>query len=185
MSDSTNPASQDIDGPQLAPMARFESRSEITANALPSACCGGLFRCAGTEALSAFMVIAAIFVVATVGHWLMTWLGTPGDTAWFAATGFGFVAVTAISHCVVSKPSSDAPLAPLMVSMAIRLAGTFLILGMILKLSPLSRPEAVFNVLFWYITLTSADLIGVVRLKNRESYVVSLVSEYSTSGDRA
>jgi len=54
-----------------------------------------------------------------------------------------------------------------------------------LKLSPLSRPEAIFNVLFWYITLTSADLIGVVRLKNRESYVVSLVSEYSTSGDRA
>lgn len=183
MSDSKSFAPQATSGPQLVPSASSDEHA-VTA-CRPAACCGGLLGCDGMGKLSAFSVIAAIFVFATLGHWLLVRIGTPGDTAWFAATGIGFVVITAISHVAVSKPSTDAPLVPLMVSMAIRLVGTFLILGMILKLSPLSRPEAVFNVLFWYITLTSADLIGVVRLKNRESGVVSLVSGYSASGNRA
>jgi hypothetical protein len=54
-----------------------------------------------------------------------------------------------------------------------------------LNLSPLSRPEAVFNVLFWYITLTVTDILGVVRHKNRDKSFVSTVAGSVSAGDRA
>jgi hypothetical protein len=58
-------------------------------------------------------------------------------------------------------------------------------LGIILNLSPLSRLEAVFNVLFWYITLTVTDLLSVVRHKNRDNYVASVMAGSVSTGDQA
>jgi len=131
-----------------------------------SVCCGGLGRGFSAQMLSAMAVSMLLFVVGCGLHAFAVSTGVVADTAWFAVTGVAFLIITAISHVVLCQQTGAAPLGPLMISMAIRLTGTFLILGIVLTLSPLSRPEAVFNVLFWYITLTSADLVGVVKQKS-------------------
>lgn len=124
--------------------------------------------------VSAWGLIAAAVIVALASsaHLAAASLGAPGSSLWFAIAGVGFLGVTAAAHLPLARPASDAanPLGDvgaLLVSMAIRLAGTFLILGLLLLVSPLGRPEAVFNVLFWYITLTATDLVVLVRERGR------------------
>lgn len=138
--------------------------------------CCGLGRWLDRASVGGLMVAAGLFTASLLAHHLTVLGGVAADSAWFAAVGLGFLVVTLLSHISACQRWEGSPLAPLMISMAIRLAGTFLILVLILKLSPLSRGEAVFNVLFWYITLTATDLVGVVRQKNRDLHVVSLSS---------
>lgn len=110
-------------------------------------------------------VVGGLFLIACAGHAAVVhWGWASASTAWFCLAGCGFLLTTVLSHLVLCR-SAAAPLVPLMVAMMVRLAGTFLVLGCLLAFSPLSRPEAVFNVLFWYITLTAADLVGVVRIR--------------------
>jgi len=116
---------------------------------------------------SAMLVACLVFVLACGVHAFAVRSGVAADTAGFAVSGLFFLLITAASHVVLSRESTAGPLVSLMISMAIRLLGTFLVLGGLLALSPLSRPEAVFNVLFWYITLTATDLLSVVRQKSR------------------
>lgn len=85
------------------------------------------------------------------------------DTVWFAATGLMFVIVTAVAHRLTVRGQGGDPVVAILGSMAIRVAGTFAILGALLIFSPLERSEAVFNVLFWYITLTAWDVWILVR----------------------
>jgi formate-dependent nitrite reductase membrane component NrfD len=111
-------------------------------------------------------------VVASGAHAAAASYGVPGNSLWFVIAGIGFLAVTAAAHLPLSRSKDDAadPMSGvngLLLSMAIRLAGTFLILGLLLLVSPLERPEAVFNVLFWYITLTATDLVILVRERGR------------------
>jgi len=142
--------------------------NESNAACCSTACCGGLAGWFSGSTMSAMAISMLFFVVACGTHSLAVRGGVVADTAWFAIVGVAFLVVTAVSHGVLTRQSDASPVVPMMISMAIRLLGTFLILGIILTLSPLSRPEAVFNVLFWYITLTVADLVGVVRQKSRD-----------------
>ncbi len=120
---------------------------------------------AETRRWSGLGVAAVWFAIACAGHAVLVRSGVAADTAWFSLAGAAFLLVTAISHCVLCRQHTASPLVPLLLSMTIRLAGTFLILGTLLAFSPLSRPEAVSNVLFWYITFTAADLVGVIRTR--------------------
>lgn len=115
---------------------------------------------------------AAIVVLASSSHAVAGSFGLPGDSLWFALAGIGFLAVTAAAHLPLSRRADQGAdpmggVTALLLSMAIRLAGTFLILGLLLLVSPLGRPEAVFSVLFWYITLTATDLVILVRQRGR------------------
>jgi len=121
------------------------------------------------------LVISAFFVViASVAHGLAVRGGFAADTFCFVICGVAFWGVTAASHVVLCKDSGGQPLVPLLASMAIRLGGIFVIFGCLELFSTLSRREAVFNVLFWYITLTATDLVGVVGLKNRRRAGLSI-----------
>lgn len=118
------------------------------------------------------IVAAVVVVVASSVHTVAGRWGVPGDSLWFALSGVAFLAVTVAAHFPVARPADQTagPLGAvtaLLLSMAIRLAGTFLILGGLLLVSPLARPEAVFNVLFWYITLTATDMVPLVRQRGR------------------
>lgn len=132
----------------------------------------------GGESISVFALIA-IVGLACGGHLLVAQWWLPVQTSWFVATGFGFLLVTAGAHRVLSRGIGGDPLVSLLVSMSIRLVGTFAILGGLWVFSPLERPEAVFNILFWYITLTAIDLTAIVRERNHAS--ASLVSGHSSS----
>lgn len=83
------------------------------------------------------------------------------DSSWFALTGIAFLVITAASHAVLCRSRGSDLVVGILGSMAIRLAGTFAILGLLLFFSPLGRRGAVCNVLFWYITLTLWDLFSV------------------------
>lgn len=182
MSNLTSPSASSFTAPclpQAEPNEKPASKGEVNCS---SQCCGGWFT---NQLLSTMAVAMLIFIVACGLHALTVRWVTPADTAWFAITGVAFLIVTAVSHAFACRPSANAPLVPLMISMAIRLAGTFLILGIILNLSPLSRPEAVLNVLFWYITLTVTDLLSVVRHKNRDNRVAFIVACSASVGDRS
>ena len=89
-------------------------------------------------------ILFVFTVLCCAGHLLASRWGMPGDSIWFAITGGGFFAVTAAAHQVSGRtaPAEAGPLGEvgsLLVSMAIRLAGTFVILGLLLWLSPLER----------------------------------------------
>jgi len=178
----TSPSPRDLATTSLPQVDASEDAATSGVTCRSYACCGGWF---SGDLMSTMAMTMLIFVVACALHLLAVRWVTPADTAWFAITGVAFLIVTAGSHAVACRPSATAPLVPLMISMAIRLAGTFLILGIILNLSPLSRPEAVFNVLFWYITLTVADLLSVVRHKNRDNYVTSVIAGSVSTSDQA
>ncbi len=105
------------------------------------------------------------------------------DTGWFAAVGFFFLLITAASHAVLCRSSAADPVVAILGSMGIRLAGTFAILGGLIFFSPLGRPEAVFNVLFWYITLTVWDL-STVAWRRMPSSGVQGVSEQASDQTR-
>lgn len=105
------------------------------------------------------------------------------DTGWFAAVGFFFLLITAASHAVLCRSSAADPVVAILGSMGIRLAGTFAILGGLIFFSPLGRPEAVFNVLFWYITLTVWDL-STVAWRRMPSGGVQVVSEQASDQTR-
>jgi len=168
MSTSTPTSSSDLAATGLPQVDLNEVAIGRAVACRSATCCGGLGGWFSGEMLSAMTVSMLFFVVACGVHALAVRAGVVADTVWFATVGAAFLVVTAASHGVLCKQSAAPSLVPLMISMAIRLGGTFLMLGIILTLSPLSRPEAVFNVLFWYITLTAADLFGVVRQKNRD-----------------
>lgn len=89
----------------------------------------------------------------------------------FGATGVSFLVLTWLSHLVIASTltsgsgasrSEQGPLLALLISMAIRVAGTFAILGLLWNLEIVGRKEAVFDVLFWYVTLTAMEVIGIV-----------------------
>jgi hypothetical protein len=174
------PLPNDLAATSLPQVDLNENRGGNGVACRSSVCCGGRF---SGDLMSTTALTMLIFVVACALHLAVVRFVTSADTAWFAITGIAFLVVTAGSHVVACRPSAAAPLVPLMISMAIRLAGTFLILGIVLNLSPLSRLEAVFNVLFWYITLTATDLLNVVRHKNRDNYVASIVAGSVSTGD--
>lgn len=180
MSTPTFPSPSDLAATSLPQVDLDESAVESGAACRSSVCCGGWFN---GELMSGMAVPMLLFVIACGLHSLVVRLVVPVDTAWFAITGVAFLVVTALSHTVACRSSVAAPLVPLMISMAIRLAGTFMILGVILNLSPLSRAEAVFNVLFWYITLTATDLISVARHWNRDNHVASFMAGSVSAGD--
>ena len=122
-------------------------------------------------------LVCALAAGACLVHLLVSRYMLGADALWFTLCGAAFLAVTIASHLVLARSAAVdsgalGPLGPLLVSMAIRLAGTFAILGLLLWLSPLERPEAVFNVLFWYITLTATDLTALVRQRRQmDSFV--------------
>jgi len=182
MSIPTSPVPGDLAATSLPQVDLNENRGENGAACRSSICCGRWF---SGDLMSTMAVSMLIFVVACALHLIAAKVVTSADTAWFAITGAVLLVVTAGSHAVACKPSANAPLVPMMISMAIRLAGTFLILGIILNLSPLNRLEAVFNVLFWYITLTATDLLSVVRHRNRDNSVASILAGSVSAGDPA
>jgi len=161
-------------GPQSAQPSVGASRGDATradasrgdASGLAAAC-GSSGRDSHCSLVVAMSVACLVFAIAYGLHATAVRGGVAADSTWFAATGLFFLLITAASHLILSRESTSGALVSLMISMAIRLLGTFLVLGGLLILSPLSRPEAVFNVLFWYITLTATDLVSVVRQKNR------------------
>lgn len=123
------------------------------------------------------------FAVGVLAHRLVApyWIGW--GTGWFAAVGGFFLLITAASHAVLCRSSAADPVVAILGSMGIRLAGTFAILGGLIFFSPLGRPEAVFNVLFWYITLTVWDL-ATVAWRRMPAGGVQVVSEAASDQTR-
>lgn len=134
-------------------------------------------------ATAAVGVPVLLYLFGVLAHRLLA----PGlvgwDTGWFAAVGFVFLLITAASHAVLCRSSDADPVVAILGSMGIRLTGTFAILGGLVFFSPLGRPEAVFNVLFWYITLTVWDLSTVVW-RRRPLGGVQVISEQASEQTR-
>ena len=96
------------------------------------------------------------------------------NTFVFAGTGSLFLLLTIAAHVWtvrgLTPPPSErqgdnrpaSPPAMLLIPMAIRFAGTFAILGGLLVWGSVERHEAVFDVLFWYVTLTTLEVVGIV-----------------------
>lgn len=110
----------------------------------------------------------AILTAASAIYWAVATSVAGLNPTWFALTGVAFLGVTAAAHAVLCRSQGSEFVIGILGSMAIRLAGTLSILGMLLFFSPVGRPGAVFNVLFWYITLTLWDLLGIAyrRMSN-------------------
>lgn len=129
----------------------------------------------------------AFFVLAVLGHWLVSTriatTGTPDawgspNTMVFASVGLVFLTLTLLSDIPVSMalkaqsrmpmpaaelPKADlGPMASLLIPMAVRCTGTFLVLGFLVVSKILSREESVFDVLFWYVTLTAMEIAHIV-----------------------
>ena len=100
------------------------------------------------------------------------------DTAVFAGVAAAFGCLTLLAHIPVirslakqhAQPGSDRhpgglivnPVTALLLAMAIRLIGTFLVLAGLLVFQLVGQNEAVFDVLFWYVTLTTIEVVGIV-----------------------
>jgi hypothetical protein len=131
--------------------------------------------------------MVAFYVVAVLAHWIFSTriatTGTPGEwvvpsTLIFAIVGLVFLALTVLSDIPVamalnaqsraavqgSEPSKAelSPMASLLIPMAVRCTGTFLVLGFLVISKFLSREESVFDVLFWYVTLTAMEIAHIV-----------------------
>ncbi len=137
---------------------------------------------------AAWILMCVLVVVATLLHFLIgqNWVvesiisgNVSGDrlnTRVFASVGLAFISLALFSHFVVKQvmryfvaPSNarDKTIGPerissLLVPMAIRFAGTFALLGSLIFFEAVSRNEAVFDVLFWYTTLTTIETVGIV-----------------------
>ncbi|MGV3484024.1 MAG: hypothetical protein ACO1RT_06385 [Planctomycetaceae bacterium] len=136
-------------------------------------------RAAGRWSLLALVMFAGL---AIAGHAAVaaeslggdTVLGVQPNTRVFAGVGAMFVALTLVSHVPVLRVMSrsgaadpgahaaGSPVTALLVSMSIRLLGTFLILAGLVSSAWVGRNEAVFDVLFWYVTLTTMEVVGIV-----------------------
>lgn len=138
---------------------------------------GAVDSLAGTEAaansatgaegvgVGGLVAAAVLWVLAVAGHLLAAALWQL-DTPWFAASGWFYLAITAASHGMIGWRRCD-PVVGMLLAMAVRLVGVLAMFVILLNFSPLAQSEAVFNLLFWYITLTSFDLIAIVRRRGR------------------
>lgn len=149
-----------------------QSTSQITPHEVPRA---------------AWILMCLLVVVGTLLHFLIgqTWVaesisgnvsGERLNTRVFASVGLAFISLALFSHFGVKQvmryfvaPSNarDKAIGPerissLLVPMAIRFAGTFALLGSLIFFEAVSRNEAVFDVLFWYTTLTTIETVGIV-----------------------
>lgn len=131
--------------------------------------------------------MVVFFALAVTSHWLIstriTTTGTPDawespSTIIFAIVGLVFLALTFLSDIPVTmalraqsrepmptseSPKADlSPMASLLIPMAVRCTGTFLVLGFLVVSKILSREESVFDVLFWYVTLTAMEIAHIV-----------------------
>jgi len=94
------------------------------------------------------------------------------DFVVFATVGGAFFGISLVTHFCLSRiaagrnavevPAVADSVGVLMIPMVIRFAGTFLVLGGLLVGRWISRNESVFDVLFWYVTLTSLEIGGIV-----------------------
>jgi len=125
--------------------------------------------------------LAAGLVVLFVGSGLFHWgLASGGvfeaDTVLFLVVGLVFLVLTGVAHLWSMRSirrsrsqvvegqggASQHVAATVLVPTAIRMVGTFAVLGVVIWLDVASRPEAVFDVLFWYVTLTALEVAGIV-----------------------
>jgi len=129
------------------------------------------------------------------------------NTAVFAAVGFVFLVLTVlalvpalpklrseraqeqkVTRKATPKVSSNEtiadidPVTMLVVPMAIRFAGTFAILGGLMWVRPVSRYEAVFDVFFWYLSLTTMEVVGIVWASKTQYSSDSIPSSSATKG---
>ena len=137
---------------------------------------------------AAWILMCLLVVFATLLHFLIgqTWgaeliirgnvSGDCLNTRVFVSVGLAFISLALFSHFIVKQvmryfvaPSNsrDQTIGPerissLLVPMAIRFAGTFALLGSLIFFEAVSRNEAVFDVLFWYTTLTTIETVGIV-----------------------
>jgi hypothetical protein len=106
--------------------------------------------------------------------------GMSPDTRVFGLVGAMFLGVAACSHFIVKRAASRngrkgdsaakgteksaglGPIGAILIPMAVRFAGTFAVLGGLLFFATVSRNESVFDVLFWYVTLTTMEIVGIV-----------------------
>jgi hypothetical protein len=99
----------------------------------------------------------------------------PPNSLVFAVVGGWFLLLTLVSHwwavrglsrhtgaSGVSDAAGGGTIGMLLMSMAIRFAGTFAMLGVLWLSGVVGRQEAVFDVLFWYVTLTTMEVGGIV-----------------------
>ncbi len=129
-----------------------------------------------------------VIVAATVAHWFISdteaaWLlSGPNknnssaitenpNTIAFALVGVTFLVLTLVSHLPAamafgkkkrSAASQVSPVGLLILPMTIRFAGTFAILGGLWITGTIPLGEAGFDVLFWYVTLTAIEVVGIV-----------------------
>jgi len=112
-----------------------------------------------------------------------TWQVAAPDFFVFATVGGAFFAITLVAHFCLGRiaagrsagavPAVANSTGVLLIPVAIRFAGTFLVLGVLLAGRWISKNESVFDVLFWYVTLTSLDISGIVwasRNQNHDSF---------------
>lgn len=140
----------------------------------------------------AWMLMCVLLVIATSVHFLIVGLwvfetdsglsssGEGFQTRIFALIGSLFIVVAVFSHFIMKhamrflvehsnsvdktsdKSDGSGQIGAILVPMAIRFVGTFAILGSLLFFEAVSRNEAVFDVLFWYTTLTTIETVGIV-----------------------
>lgn len=101
-------------------------------------------------------------------------VGVQPNTLVFAGVGGVFGLLTWLAHLSVIRAASRRPrdgktgvggqaaLMILVLPMAIRFGGTFLVLAGLLSTRAVEQNEAVFDVLFWYVTLTTIEVVGIV-----------------------
>ncbi len=98
----------------------------------------------------------------------------------FAGVGGLFVFSTLLSHFTITR--SAHPLSILIVPMTIRFCSTFLILAGLLSLTSISRGEALFDILFWYVSLTTIEVAGIVWASKSASKTIPSNIDSATKG---
>ncbi len=89
---------------------------------------------------------------------------------WPAFSGAGMIlwGLTWWAHRPLrQRQAPDAPVAMVLVPMAIRMSGVFAVLGALIWLVGIPRVESVVIVLFWYVTLTGLDLWAIISRRRR------------------
>ncbi len=91
----------------------------------------------------------------------------------FAIVGFVFFVSTVVVDLIclrgVTGAAHLAVANMLVIPMSIRLAVTFLVFAILAATGVVSKGEAAVDVLFWYVSLTATELVGIVLAFRRHS----------------
>jgi len=148
---------------------------------------------------AAWVLMASLTICGPLVHlWTVGFDGSvETSTLVFASVGAAFLGLALVSHVVVELAGArhaavsevpptgsvgNGPIGAILVPMAVRFVGTFAILGVLHFTAVVSRNESVFDILFWYVSLTTIEIVGIVWASKSATKIPSLDLKSATKG---